>query len=646
MHRAPIIFRASLNALAGLVLWGCGDAPLTNTPSLQAAPGHEAVVARRIVWPGTLGSEGLGADPRGSSPDGTVVPYVDWTTSDLWIRNLSTGESRQLTSKAPGEPYQYPGPAAISPDGTQVAYAWWNQDGVWDLRIVGLDRSNSRVVYSKREAQPYYSALDWSSDGSQILALLQKGDATNQIALISVETGAARVLRTLDWRAPSKMALSPDGRLVAYDFPPTPDSRQRDLYLLSSDGASHAALVTDPADDFVLGWVDGEHVLFASDRSGTRGAYIQRVKDGRADGAPQLVKPDLWRMVPGGATRNGSYYYTVDSRRTDIFTAALDPATGRVAAPTLIARDGLHPAWSRDGRYLAYVVEPASSTALVVRIRSLETGETRELFPRLNLGGDGSEHAGAVQWFPDGGALLVRARDLRSRTGLFRVDSQTGASSLLRDATDTTDTLVGYSPLLSPDGKTLFFTSGRIVPPFGFQTVALDLERRTERVVLSTIGAMAMAVSPDGQRLAFEGVDIGANITSGAGSPGLYTVPASGGEAVLLHRFEAELPWISPLHGEVEWSPDGRYVFFATTAFKTGGARLWRIPSSGGPAEPLDQLSDSYFDQFAMHMHPNGREVAFSAGTPGSIELWVMENLFAVTGNEPTRPSVVKGRAQ
>ncbi len=637
-HRTRMTQR--LFAVAALTLWGCGDAPLANTAAPQEAPGHDDVVVRRVVWPNPDGE----ADPRWAtpSPDGTLQPYIDWTTGDVAIRDLSAGTSRPLTSTA-WEGAQYPGPAVVSPDGQQVAYPWSNRDFFFELRIVGLDGSGPRVVYSNREAQLAWAGLDWSSDGAQILALLQRGDLTYQIALISVATGSPRILRSLDWRPPEKMALSPDGRFVLYDLPPAADSRQRDIYLLSTDATSNTPLVADSADDFVLGWVDNQHVLFASDRSGTPGAYLQRVRDGRAEGGPQLVKSDLWRITPGGATRNGSYYYTVNTASTDIFTTTLDPATGRVlTSPTLIARDGSHPAWSRDGRYLAYVSTPSSPSpsAVVLRIRSVDTGETRELYPRLNMGSNAG--AGDLRWFPDSRALLVRARDLTTnRMGLFRVDSQTGAVSVVCCTTDTTDTRSGLSPVLSPDGTTLFFVRldlDRAKPRS--QIVGVDLEGRTERVVVSTEGPIiAIAVSPDGQRLAFEGMSP-EDSTQPGGLASLYVVPASGGEGVRLHRFE-ELHGMNWVHGEVEWSADGRYVFFATMGSTEPPfvSRLWRVPAGGGQAERLDQLGDSSFSQFSMRMHPNGREVAFSAGSPGGIELWVMENLFALTRSQPTAPS-------
>jgi Tol biopolymer transport system component len=209
---------------------------------------------------------------------------------------------------------------------------------------------------------------------------------------------------------------------------------------------------------------------------------------------------------------------------------------------------------------------------------------------------------------------------------------------------------------LSPDGKTLFFTRRDVVNS-RMQIVGVDLETRTERVIVSTEGTIitnALAVSPDGQRLAFEGLSPEDVLQSGGSPPlaSLYVVPASGGESVLLHRLE-EPHGITNVHGEVEWSADGRYVFFATIGFDATGpySRLWRVPAvrywplfepGGRQAERLDQLGgsgSSLGQAFSIRMHPNGRELAFSSvGSSGGVELWVMENLFALTSQSADSP--------
>lgn len=89
-------------------------------------------------------------DTTGSvSSDGRSLTYTDWTTGNLAVRDLATGEKHHLTSK--GWP-EFAFPSTISPDGQQVAYGWTNQDGSCDLRIINLDGSEPRVVYHDQKA--------------------------------------------------------------------------------------------------------------------------------------------------------------------------------------------------------------------------------------------------------------------------------------------------------------------------------------------------------------------------------------------------------------------------------------------------------------------------------------------------------------
>ncbi|OFW30568.1 MAG: hypothetical protein A3H97_05740 [Acidobacteria bacterium RIFCSPLOWO2_02_FULL_65_29] len=78
----------------------------------------------------------------------------------------------------------------------------------------------------------------------------------------------------------------------------------------------------------------------------------------------------------------------------------------------------------------------------VIAIRSLETGEVREISPAPEFG-----LLNSLDWAPDGLSLIVKGRDQKGRYGIFRVDAQTGRSSILvRQGERETVVFAGTSP--------------------------------------------------------------------------------------------------------------------------------------------------------------------------------------------------------
>lgn len=58
-----------------------------------------------------------------------------------------------------------------------------------------------------------------------------------------------------------------------------------------------------------MGWVpESNHVLFASDRTGTNSLWSLAVVDGKPEGAPTLLKRDVGRILPLGFARDGSFF--------------------------------------------------------------------------------------------------------------------------------------------------------------------------------------------------------------------------------------------------------------------------------------------------------------------------------------------------
>lgn len=586
------------------------------------------VVTRRI---------GSDADPEGSvSPDGRYVSYTDWTTGDLAVRDLQNGQSRRLTDKgAWSESGEYAEGSVFSPEGAQIAYGWLNQDRVFELRVIDLQGSAARVLFSDKNNVTFIWPQSWSPDGSQILAAVSRTDRSRQIALFGVRDGAIRALKSLDWRAlftgPFRMSFSPDGRYIAYDLPQERRSRDQrsrasDIYVLAADGSRETHAVDHPANDVLVGWTpDGRGLLFSSDRGGTQGVWLLPMAAGKPVGGPTLVRGDLWNSWPLGVARTG-YYYGVDVDAPRLYTATLDPEGGSVVSgPSPIAtEEGVFPGsadWSRDGQHLAYVAIPPGNMPVrqpTLAIRSLESGETRALLPDL-------DYASQLRWAPDGRSILVTGYR-KTHRGLFRVDLETGATTPVVLADQRGGSI--RHPAWSPDGRTIYFVFAPAGGSSRFVIVARDLATGQERELRSArggsgSGASTLSLSRDGRSLVFTETDPATKVQS------LRVMPSSGGEPRTLYEFR-RTEQLNEYYGEVSWSADGWRILFVKGAVPPG--ELWDIPIAGGSPRRL-----LVAPAFGIRPHPDGRRVVFTSG-PGKTELWVMENLpgIGVTGASAT----------
>jgi Tol biopolymer transport system component len=570
-----------------------------------AAQGPDVVVRR--VW------SGAGVDISGTpSPDGRYLSLVDWETGDLAIREIASGEMRRVTNKESwfksGEFASY---STIAPDGQQVAFAWFAQAGgagdwLWELHVARLDSSSARTLIRNADIE-YVQPAAWAPDGQHILAVFSRKDRSNQIVLVSAADGSVRVLRTRNGGFPRNLSFSRDGRQIAYSFPQQQGGGPQDIFLLAADGSREAPLVEHPADDFVLGWTpDSAGVLFASDRRGTTDAWFVPVADGKPQGAPQLVRTDLGRVSPLGFTPKGAFYYGVLTGTNDVYTATMDLAAGTLLSPpTPVSRrlvgSNLQPDWSPDGKQLVYIsgrqVFPGGGKhGGILKIRDVETGEERELAPKLN---------GFFQprWAVDGRSLFAWGNDREGRAGLFRIDARTG------DA--TTIVLAGgiFDPTPSPDGKTIFYRRGA-VPNAGL--VSRNLATGQEKVIYTRSGAKGMALSPDGKWLAFR-VPL-------ENAVALMVMPATGGDTRELVRVAADnMPAIT-------WTRDSRAVLYARPGRLEDKPvmELWLVPAEGGEARKLGLAMEGLRD---LRVHPDGRRIVFGAGQPRA-EVWVMENFL------------------
>ena len=593
--------------------------PATVTPA-------SALVVRRIAGP---------VDLTGSpSGDGRYLSTTDYRTGDVAVVNVATGQIRGLTGNL-NYGYGNVVNSVMSPSGDEVAYTWadYTKPPFYDLRVIATaDGATPRILYSNDDVE-WIRASDWSPDGQQVLVLLTRRDQTNQIAVISVADRSLTVLKTFDWRYPAHARFSPDGQSIVYDVAPDEEALARDIFVLAADGSREVPLVEHPADDSVLGWTpDGQRVLFASDRRGSRDAWLIRIADGKVPHAPELIKSGVGNIRPLGLTRNGSFYYGISASRDDVYLATLDPTTAEVREPAKkISRrfegNNKEPDWSPDGQYLAYASRrdssssgmgtagaPASSWSLL--IHSLETGQNRELPLSLT-----NQYQLRPRWSPDGRSLLTPGRDRKGRGGVYRIDAQSGDITRLF----LSDTNVAA---WSGDGKAVFYQdwdgdrgTSRIMKrelETGRDTELFFLDGEGEEALPGPAPAFMrdMATSPDGRHLAFC-------------FPGglLKVMPTSGGNARTLY--------FSDRRGgtcRIAWRPDGRQLLLSHRVARSEnlqGFVMKLISLEGGEPQKVG-LEMNLLGQRGVSMHPDGRRLAFHAvlGLGPRFEVWVMENFL------------------
>jgi TolB protein len=224
-------------------------------------------------------------------------------------------------------------------------------------------------------------------------------------------------------------------------------------------------------------------------------------------------------------------YVTRGAGRYTLRVADADGEGGQVAlnSPEPI----ISPAWSPDGRQLAYV--SFEKQKAVVYVQDTATGTRREI---ANFRGSNS----APAWSPDGQTLAVT---LSRETGsqLYLIDRNGGNVRRL-----TTSNAIDTEPVFAPDGRGIYFVSDRGGGPQIYRTAASG--GNVERITFGGSYNISPAISPDGRTLAY--------ISRQGGAFRLYTLDlgTSGAQPVALtDTSDDESP---------SFAPNGRLIIYAS----------------------------------------------------------------------------------
>ncbi len=208
----------------------------------------------------------------------------------------------------------------------------------------------------------------------------------------------------------------------------------------------------------------------------------------------------------------------------------------------------IYPSLSPDGKLLVYASAEAGNWDIYLQRVSGATP--------INLTRDSVADDTQPAFSPDGEQIVFRSD--RDGGGIF-VMGATGEN--VRRLADH-----GHNPTWSPDGQEIAYSKGSFARPsergnYPSPLLVMKVATREARQVTET-DAVQPNWSPHGDRIAYWGIQ-------GGGQRDIWTVEARGGEPVAVTS-DAALDW-NPI-----WSPDGRYLYFASD--RGGSMNLWRVP--------------------------------------------------------------------
>ncbi|MFO7839566.1 MAG: Tol-Pal system beta propeller repeat protein TolB [Desulfosalsimonadaceae bacterium] len=213
----------------------------------------------------------------------------------------------------------------------------------------------------------------------------------------------------------------------------------------------------------------------------------------------------------------------------------------------------LFPAWSPDGRSIAYTSYARGKPEIVVR--ELDSGATSRIsYEGVNI---------TPSWVPGAEGKMAATLSVSGDEEIYLL---TGSGKIDTRLTDSWG--IDVSPSFSPDGSKMAFVSKRSGSP---QVYIQDLaEGDVRRLTYEGSYNTEPAWSPEGDRIAYSSMD--------NGRADICIIGVEGGSRRQLTRDSGS-------NESPSWSPDGSLIVFSST--RSGEAKLYVMTASGTDQRPL-----------------------------------------------------------
>ena len=526
------------------------------------------------------------------SPDASQIAYT-WDggsggNSNLYVKLIDGGSSLRLTDSAALD-----SSPAWSPDGRHIAFLRYQRGpaGVYLVPPIGGPERKIADVRIPRRSHVLRN-LAWSPDAKH-LALIDGGGRGEPggIHLLTINSGERTAI--LEGRPRGGFrhspAFSPDGRALA--FLQSVGLSADDIYIVRLDQDLQAAgeprrVTEDEARIDGLVWaVDGESIIFSSERNGQRGLWRVPARGGRIFPLPGAGEG---ARLPAVSADGSKLAYTRSMRDLNIWRQSL---AGDTEPEPLIRSTRLDhlPRYSPDGRRIAFISDRTGSMQLWVA----DSDGTNA----LQLTSYEGELVTLPNWSADSRRIAVQVIE-RDRSHIDLVNVEDRSRRRLELAEEG-----GIAPSWSHDGRWIYLTR-RFQGVWKFP-VPDGVGAGAEPVQVVADGGFAQE-SPDGQYLFV--------FTRGRSEGGVVRVPLDGGE-------ETVLP-IQAARGQFAVTESGIYFLG-----RGGGFNLFDFETGQVKAlAAIEGVADG-FRAASFSVSPDGRWLLFVRNDRDEADLMLIENL-------------------
>lgn len=343
---------------------------------------------------------------------------------------------------------------------------------------------------------------------------------------------------------------------------------------------------------------DGQSFIFTSRESGNWDIYFQRLGDANPT---NLTKDSFANDTQGVFSTNGeSIAFRSERDGGGIFV--MDAVGESVMR---ISDLGYHPAWSPDGKEIAYGIddfeEPGSRTITPSELWSvnIETGEKRLVT---------SSDAVQPSWSPNGLRIAFWGISSAGQRDIYTVSANGGE---VRPVTN--DAVTDWNPVWAADGRSLYFRSDRN-GSMNLWQVAIDeksgkVDGFPEAIRIPSKYSKFLHFSPDNKSFSYVQTTNYSNLFRIAFDP----------RTEMAGKLPVEITRGSKISTNPDISPDGQLIVFDSI-----GDTQEDLFVSQSDGSSIRQLTNDVHKDRGPRWSPDGKRISVLSDASGKYECWIM----------------------